>query len=281
MPSEYFLSISGFEIHIDHYKPTSPKAQVILFHGIGGNGRLLSFIALPLMENGFEVICPDMPLYGCTHYHNSITYNDWVSCGSKIVLYYQNKNVLPTFLFGLSAGGMLSYQIACECENISGLICTCMLDLRNKWIIKNIARSPSLGSITPTFLSLSKRFIGNTKIPIKWITKMKSIANNKEFVSILLKDKKSSGAKVSLDFLYSMLNLSMKVEPENFDNCPILLVHPGDDRWTDIKLSNIFFNRLICEKEEVVLFGAGHFPIEEAGLKQLEIALIQFINKHL
>jgi len=47
-PLEYFIDIEKCNIHIDHYKVEQPKARLVLFHGIGGNGRLLSFIAVPL-----------------------------------------------------------------------------------------------------------------------------------------------------------------------------------------------------------------------------------------
>jgi len=44
MPEEYFLTLLGMQVHIDHHKVANPKATLILFHGVGGNGRLLSFI---------------------------------------------------------------------------------------------------------------------------------------------------------------------------------------------------------------------------------------------
>ena len=44
------------------------------------------------------------------------------------------------FLFGLSAGGMLAYQVANECENIKGIMLTCILDLGNKHIVQKTAK---------------------------------------------------------------------------------------------------------------------------------------------
>ena len=72
LPDEYFVGIGRFGIHIDHYRVKEPKARIILFHGVGGNGRLLSFIAVPLMKQGYEVICPDLPLYGMTEYYGTV-----------------------------------------------------------------------------------------------------------------------------------------------------------------------------------------------------------------
>ena len=72
MPIEYSIPVCGAQIHIDHYRSDTPRGRVLLFHGVGGNGRLLSFIALPLVANGFEVVCPDFPLYGCTEYEETV-----------------------------------------------------------------------------------------------------------------------------------------------------------------------------------------------------------------
>lgn len=281
LPEEYFLSVMDLEIHIDHYKPTSPCGRIILLHGVGGNGRLLSFIALLLMKNGFEVICPDMPLYGYTRYSKTVTYETWVLAGIEIVRYYQRINYLPTFLFGLSAGGMLAYQISNECSQIDGLIVTCLLDQRENMVVKNTAKNQILGALAKPFLSVAKIFAGNVKVPMKWVSNMKAIANNEELVSLLMKDKKSSGVMVPLIFLHSMLNPIIKIEPENFKDIPVLLLHPGEDHWTNIKLSNLFYDRLATKKKTVILDGAGHFPIERSGLKQMEAACIEFLEQHL
>jgi len=56
-PQEYFIPMQKTQMHKDHYKCEKPKATIILFRGVGGNGRLLSFIAVPLNRNSYEVIC--------------------------------------------------------------------------------------------------------------------------------------------------------------------------------------------------------------------------------
>jgi pimeloyl-ACP methyl ester carboxylesterase len=76
-----------------------------------------------------------------------------------------------------------------------------------------------------------------------------------------------------------MLNYNPEVEPEFFNRCPVLLAHPENDRWTDLSLSKITFDKFQNNKDIVILKGAGHFPIELPGLKQLETQSINFINK--
>lgn len=280
LPAEEIMRTGNMNVHIDHYTVESPKARIVLFHGVGGNGRLLSFIALPLMKNGFEVICPDLPLYGCTEYNGIISYNMWVDCGVQVVNQFHRDNV-PMFLFGLSAGGMLAYQVATKCSDISGIIATCILDQRNKHIRKMTARSPLIAVVGNALISATYKIIGSVKIPMKIAANMKAIANDSSLAELLMRDKKSSGASVPLSFICSMLNPIIDIEPEVFTSCPFLLVHPGDDRWTDISLSKLFFDRLACNKEIRILEGAGHFPVEEKGLLQLEKCCIEFLSKQM
>jgi hypothetical protein len=246
-PEEYFIAIKDIRVHIDHYKVKNPKARVILFHGVGGNGRLLSFIAIPLVKSGYEVICPDLPLYGCTEYTGTIHYTTWVSCGIEIVNTFHKDNV-PVFLFGLSAGGMLAYQVANAVSDISGIIATCILDQRNKHVLKQSARSPFLVTIGSPLMYAAHKIAGSLKLPVKMVANMKAIANDENLAGLLMKDKKSSGASVPLSFIYSMLNPVIQIEPENFSLCPFLLVHPEDDHWTDISLSKLFLTGLRVKK---------------------------------
>jgi alpha-beta hydrolase superfamily lysophospholipase len=278
MPEEYYLPIDGLRIHIDHYRAANPKTAIILFHGVGGNGRLLSFIAVRLAENGYEVICPDLPLYGYTQYSQSITYATWVKCGCAIAAHYREFCNTGMFLFGLSAGGMLAYQVACECDGINGIIATCILDQRNPVVTKATAINPLMGAVGKPLLAGLSKVLGGMRIPMKMVGNMKAIANNAGLAKLLVSDKKSSGASVPIAFVHSMLNPDIKTEPEQFTACPFLLAHPGNDRWTDISLSRLFFDKLACEKELCVLESAGHFPIEERGLKQLEECCLQFIQ---
>lgn len=279
LPREYFVTIDNCKVHLDHYIPQKPKARILLLHGVGGNGRLLSFIAIPLLRAGFEVICPDLPLYGYTTYEGDITYHTWVDVSTKLTKEFQKDN-LPVFLFGLSAGGMLAYQTACKCDGIKGVIATCILDQRDSYITRKTAIHPIMAVVGNTFIKLTHTLLGKVKVPMKMVANMKAIANNQELSKILMKDKKASGTSVPLEFIHTMLTPKIEVEPKQFKKCPFLLAHPQLDHWTDVSLSMRFFDKLSCEKEVVMLEGSGHFPMEEKGLRRLEEACIQFINKN-
>ncbi len=278
MPREYFLDIGRFRVHIDHYEVDEPKATVILFHGAGGNGRLMSFIALPFVKAGFEVLSPDMPLYGHTEYSGVVTYDDWLDCG-KAIIERCRESGNRIFLLGLSIGGMFAYQMAGECNGISGIMATCLIDQGDMEVLQATAKNPILARAGRPLMKLLHKPLANLKLPLEWLSKMEKITNEPVLMYWMLKDKTAAGVRAPLSFIHSMTEPKIKILPENFERCPLLLVHPEKDAWTDISLSKKFYERLACEKEIKLLEGAGHLPIEPLGLKQMEQACIEFMNR--
>ena len=109
---------------------------------------------------------------------------------------------------------------------------------------------------------------------------MEAIVNNDRVLSLLLQDKRGTGSSVHLGLLCSMMESIPAVEPEAFE-IPLLLCHPEKDRWTPEWISRLFFDRIRSPKQLCTLKNAGHFPIEQPGITQLEEAIISFINKTL
>ncbi|MGM0165982.1 hypothetical protein IGI39_000936 [Enterococcus sp. AZ135] len=279
LPNEYFLDWNNIKIHIDHYEQSNPKGTVIILHGVGGNGRLVSSIALLLQQSGYEVICPDLPLYGNTQLpkNQSVSYQTWIECGCWLVKYFQGID-RKVSLFGLSAGGLLAYQVACASENILSVLLTCILDQRIPLVTESTALSPIVGKMSRNILPFTASLFPNFKIPMKFVGNMKAIVNNPELAKILIADKRSSGTRVSLNFICGMLNPVITIEPEEFDKCPILLVHPENDQWTDVSLSKLFFDKIYAKKQLLMIPEAGHFPIKEVGLNQMQSACKQFLD---
>lgn len=136
-----------------------------------------------------------------------------------------------------------------------------------------------MAALGKPLLKISHRLIGGVKLPMKMVCNMKAIVNNEALAELLMNDPISSGTKVTLEFLYGMLNPNIEIEANDYKKCPVLLVHPERDYWTDISLSRLFFDKIQAPKELKLLQGAGHFPIEEKGLKQLEEYCIAFMNE--
>ncbi|WP_283171520.1 alpha/beta hydrolase [Curtanaerobium respiraculi] len=293
LPTEEFVRVGEFLIHMDIYRAQTPckqasspegqaqapRGRIFLLHGVGGNGRLLSFLAVPFFRAGYEVICPDMPLYGYTEYSAVPTYDSWIVCIAAVIDRYGADDV-PTFLFGLSAGGMLAYETGCRCSGVAGVLASCLLDLGDPTISCEVASSPGFVKLSLKRETFLRRLAGNIRIPMRWVCNMKAIANDASLAELLMADPKSAGAKVPVSFALSLLDHHAQIEPEDFTGCPVLLVHPGDDRWTDLRLSRNFYDRLACAKELVVLDGGGHFPVEQTALGQMIDASLKFMEEH-
>jgi alpha-beta hydrolase superfamily lysophospholipase len=116
------------------------------------------------------------------------------------------------------------------------------------------------------------------RIAVKDVANMRTIVNDKSILNIMLKDKVGSGSSVPIFFLLTMINAIPLIEPHDFSICPVLLVHPEDDRWTPVKISKLFFDQIKAPKRIKILENAGHFPVESPGLQQLETACINFIE---
>lgn len=279
-PKEEFWFWRNNKIHIDRYLNPAAKNKVIILHGVGGNGRLLSFIGIPLFKQGFEVVALDLPGYGYSEIHEkTIDYSMWVDVVSDLIDAERKKDDRKIILFGLSAGGMLAYHSACANKKVSGLIATNFLDQRIQEVRDSSAINKIMSRLGIYLINFLNQFARNLKLPMKAVANMKAIVNNDDVLRLLINDKTSSGSRVSVRFIHSMLNAQPEIEPEDFNICPVLLVHPEIDEWTDVSLSKLFFDRLKCKKELRMLKNAGHFPIEQPGLQQLEEYLVEFIEK--
>jgi len=278
-PQEKYDTYNSINIHIDEYKRASDISIVIL-HGVGGNGRLVSFIAVPLARRGYNVICPDLPGYGYTQYKSKtkIDYQTWIDVGSYIVE-NELKRKHKVFVLGLSAGGMLGYNVCCCKSEVAGLVVTNILDSREQAVRNYSAKNSLQAKYGIKILSALPAFIKAIKVPIRMVTNMEGLVNKSEILKILLKDKRGAGSNVQIDFLLSMMNYSPLIDPESFKT-PTLMVHPEKDLWTPVEVSDLFFSRIKTEKVRVILEGCGHFPVEEPGITQLEREIIDFIDKN-
>ena len=111
-----------------------------------------------------------------------------------------------------------------------------------------------------------------------YVSKMDRISNRPELSALVKSDRLGGGSWVPARFLRTLLTTPPAIEPEDFDLCPVLLAHPGNDRMTDITLSRRFFDRLAAPKRMVVLDGASHMPTEHPGVDQLEAAVLYFMK---
>jgi alpha-beta hydrolase superfamily lysophospholipase len=278
-PEECTVQFRDNIIRYDEYTPErESNVSIVMFHGVGGNGRILSFIGVPLAKAGYHVVCPDLPGYGYTRVRDTLDYPLWIDVGSFMVR-REIERGRKVYVFGFSAGGMLAYNVVCTVEEVEGLIVTNILDNRYQEVRDSSAKNKFQSRIGIRLMNLLPAWAQKRlKIAVKEVANMRTIVNDRLLLNILLKDKASAGSSVPLYFLVTMMKSIPLIEPQQFSLCPVLMTHPEDDRWTPVEVSRLFFDKIQAPKRLRMLENAGHFPIESPGLQQLEEESINFIK---
>jgi alpha-beta hydrolase superfamily lysophospholipase len=282
-PEEAYWSWRGAEIHLDRFTPERPRFRVILLHGGGGHGRLLAPIGRLMSLAGGECVAPDLPGYGLSRVPESMfRYPSWIASVADLAAAEHARAPLPLFFFGLSLGGMLAYQAAAAARvPVAGVIATTLCDPREPAVREAFAKNRLLANAGLPVLRAANAVAGGVRVPIKWFSKMEAVANDPELAALICRDPMGGGNLTPLGFLWSLMEMVPPVEPEAFERCPVLLAHPGADRWTPVAASLPFFERLAAPKELVMLDGCGHIPLEQPGAARLEEAVRGFIERRL
>lgn len=276
---EEWRRLEGFDVHVDRWLAPGARAKVLMLHGGGGHGRLLGALAWRLALSGFETICPDLPGYGLTQGRPkaSIRYDDWREVAAGLIEAERARGG-ALFVYGLSMGGMLAYDAVVLTSKVDGLIASCLLDPTRPAVRRGIVRQPWMASFIDPLFAITPRLLDGLPVSMALTGNMAAITNQPALTAAIVADKRAGGNAMPAGFLRSWLNSPPLSPPESFDHCPVLMVHPGADRWTDIGLSDGFLDRLNILKRRVVLQNAGHFPVEEPGAAQHDQAIAEFIN---
>lgn len=267
------------QVHLDRVGDPNAQVRMILVHGAGGNSSAMWPYAAAFSELGAYVTVPDLPGYGKTTTSNpgAIRYSDWQQL--LVDLVREEDDERPLIIMGASMGGMLAYDAAAATGLASRLVVTCLLDPRDTAVRKRLTWHPYLASLAGPALRLFAGPLENVRIPIKWIADMRHIANSPGLVKEVLADKTGGGGRVPLGWMRSFLESTPLVEPEDFHDTPVVMIHPGDDRWTPLMISYPFYKRIAAKKSLVILNGCGHFPVEEPGLSDLLAKVKELIEE--
>lgn len=270
-------------IHVDRFPNDLATARVVLHHGVGTNARMMSIVlGQYLAAQGFDVSALDMPYFGATECStSSIVYDDWVAIGAHYVDEILPHDSKPLILFGFSAGGMLSYHVACRTRRVSGICGSCFLDMRDADVRRDIAQSPRLNAIVERVGKLASRFVPGLRLPLRSVSNMQALTNDAAMTELLLRDRGSAGVHLPLRFLRSFLDYSPDIEPEAFDRCPIHMFHPGSDRWTPVEASMRFIDRVRAPTHVTMIDGAGHLPINSDAVMQLRQTVVKCVHDRL
>lgn len=280
-PAEEWFAWRGASIHVDRWRHDDAPLTVILVHGGGGYGRMFAPIGKLLHEAGHAVLAPDLPGYGLSQApHSLVNYTAWVDLLCALVTREHERKERPVVLCGGSLGGYLAYLCAARMAPgmVAGLIATTLADPRTPLVKRQFTRNWLLYAMLPAMPWVSP-LLGRLRLPVKWFTRMHAMSNNAALSELVAADPLGGGRRVPLDFMQSIFAVQPDVEPEDFSRCPVLLAHPGDDRWTTLASSQQFFERIKGPKKQVLLENCGHFPVEQPGFTMLEHAAVTFLEE--
>lgn len=283
-PQEEWRPWEDHRLHLDTYRNRQAKVKVILFHGVGTNGRQMSMIlGEPLARRGYETIAVDMPEYGMTEVAQGalVRYDDWVRAGSNLIDSELARDDRPVVLYGLSAGGMLTYHVAAMNRKVKGIVGMTFLDQRLQQVRDETALNLFMSRIgVPMAAVAAKTPLGALRMPMRLASKMHALVNDHAALKVWLSDRRSAGNAMTMAILASYAAYRPEIEPEEFDVCPVLLTQPAADRWTPLHLSEPFLRRIRhVPVETVMLENAGHYPLEQPGLSQMVDAIDAFYRK--
>lgn len=261
----------GYDVHVlRDVRPLAP-ARLILIHGAGAHSGAL-FPMAQAMQSGCDLAVPDLPLYGLTQSPDppGVTYGDWIDLLCAFV--EAEDDGRPLILLGASIGGMVAYEVAHRTGRAAAVIATCLLDTKDPQARAHASRVAAMGRFAPSLVPLMRRYLDRVRVPIALVADAGSIANDAELVQACLKDPRGAGGRVPLGFLATWFTYP-HTPPEEFTAPEVLLVHPGEDNWTPLELSERFLSRIAAPTTLVTLTNCGHFPIEQPGLTELREAV--------
>lgn len=280
-PEEEWWMWRDTKVHLDRLDAANARGKIIVLHGGGGNGRLLSAFGALAHSLGYSYVAPDLPGFGLTQPGRSYAsrFGSWVALVSDLIDHELTRDGLRVVTFGGSLGGMLAYSAAAASGKVHGVIATTLADAKNEEARDALARSKLWSRVGLRLMSALPKLTNRLNITARAISNMKWMTNDPEFSRIFIEDPLVGGARINLGFYRSLMVYEPLIAPEEFDLCPLLLAHPAQDQWTPLAISQPFFDRLACRKELVMLENCGHFPYEEPGVSQLRDAIGGFLQR--
>lgn len=277
-PVEEYWAWRGHRVHLDRHVDADAPVKLIALHGGGGNGRLLASVGIAARGTA-ETVAPDLPGYGHTRLKDghAFTYDDWVDCVTDLVDAEAADDDRPVVLFGASMGGMLAYDVAARSDHVRGIAATCLLDPGDREVRRAVVRHPGFAHGIPLLLALGPA-LGRVRVPMRWLSNMRAIANDPGLAEACLADPVGAGNRVPVSFLVTWLGSGRPVPPRRMQ-VPVLLVHPAEDRWTPPQLSCAFLDQHGGPTTYVELPNCGHLPVEEPGVSRMARAMEEFLRR--
>ena len=130
-----------------------------------------------------------MPGYGVTQVKAGmpIAYDDWVQAASDFIDTERERDSRPIVLYGLSAGGMLTYHAAALNGHVAGIVGMTFLDQRVRQVAEETAYNVPMGRVGLPLVRLAAKVgLGSVRVPMRMAGKMYALVNDKAAMKSLL-----------------------------------------------------------------------------------------------
>lgn len=276
-PEESWFEWRGHQIHLDTLSPdATPKGTLILVHGAGGHGRLLTPLGAVAAEHGWKVLAPDLPGYGLTITRTNWPqdYREWPELIAELAAEAQG----PVVLLGMSVGGMTAFRAAQMLPRLGGVIATNLLDMSDPVTFRAAARWPWLGALSLALMQRVPWLLDAMPMPLALVTPLHAMTSDPKLQTWFKTDPLIGARLVKGRFFRSLHHY---VPPRNdlVLPCPLLLLHPGADQWTPTELSLTVFDRVPSSKQFQELSNGSHMPAETPAWHELRVGVLSFLSE--
>jgi len=154
-------------------------------------------LGAPLAPRGFETVALDNLGYGLTQVKPGTipSYDDWVDLVVDFLAFERSRDDRPIVLYGLSAGGMLTYHVAAKAPRgtLRGIVGMTFLDQRKQVVRDQTAHDIVTARAGAPLMHLAaKTPLASLRYPMTLASKMSALANNPAAMKVFLTDRTSA-----------------------------------------------------------------------------------------
>lgn len=269
-----YTTHDGLKLYLQAWMPESPKASLLLVHGLGEHSGRYAPMVERLLESGVAVFTFDGRGHGKSVDGKPdaffASYRDYLEdidrLYEKVVGYFPS---IPSFLFGHSMGG--------------GLVAAYVIDYQPK-AVGVILSSPAIKEAEGT----SKLLIAVSGLISKWLPRLKALkldatqisripAEVQAYLTDPLNYIQPIPARTAHE-VYQMMQ-SIQAKAASFE-LPVLVVHGTADGLTNPKGSELFMGKAQSEDKTLKLFpGAYHELIHDLESEEMIQTVVEWIKE--
>lgn len=276
-PVERWQEVAGHSVHIDDWAPEGhPRGTVILVHGGGGNGRLLAPFCDAVAGLGWRALAPDLPGFGLTRPAPGFRwdYADWPRTVAALADAVADTGGGPVVLIGASIGGLTALYAAQEARAVAGVVATTLLDMSDEAAFLGAARWRWMGRLGLVAARIAPGLLDRLPLPLRFAAPLDAMSSAPEIGAMLRRDPLVGRLIVPMRFWRSLHDFRRA----RLDlPCPLLVLHPGADRWTAPRFTEASFARVGGEKRFVLLSNGAHLPLEQPAWDELVAETSRFL----